>query len=145
MASYNKATLVGRLTRDPETTTTQGGSSVTKFGVAVGRSKKDANGQWANDPNPLFMDCEAWTSQDGKGVGKAATYLKKGSQVLVEGELRTQSWTDKTTGQQRSKIVLNVQKIEFLDSKADGQPRNGADDLGNQHDNAPQGESSIPF
>jgi single-strand DNA-binding protein len=144
--------LIGRLTREPETTSLQSGASVTKFSLAVGRSRKNPHtGQWENDPNPLYIDCEAWTNKDGKGVGKAATFLTKGSQVFVEGRLETDSWDDKNTGQKRSKIKLNVQVIEFLDSKqSDGQqqPRNGAESLTQQHDDAGDDDGdgiNLPF
>jgi single-strand DNA-binding protein len=59
MANLNKVMLIGRLTRDPETRHTQGGQSVTSFGLAVNRSyrKKDSNDLVEET---AFIDVEAW-------------------------------------------------------------------------------------
>ncbi len=123
MATLNRLTLIGRLTADPEPAkTTQTGSSVVKFRFAVGRSRKNPQtGQWENDPNPLYIDCEAWTSADGKGKGKLVSeYLRKGSEIYLEGRLQLDTWQDKE-GQTRSKHKVVVEDIQFLGGKSDGQ------------------------
>lgn len=124
MASYNKSTLVGRVMGDPDAPRVIGtGSSVVKFRLAVGRSKKDPQtGQWVNDKNQLFIDCEAWAYPDAKRnlVDVVTKYVEKGKEVLVEGSLKTEEWEDKNGGGKRSKILLVVNEIQLLGGKGDG-------------------------
>jgi len=124
MASLNKVMLIGRLTDNPEPPRVlpNSGSTVVKFRFAVSRNKKNAQtGQWDNDPNPLFIDCEAFSRPEfGKLTELISQYCKKGSQIFVEGRLQLDQWDDKTSGQKRSKHKLVVERIEFLDTKNDG-------------------------
>jgi single-strand DNA-binding protein len=124
MASYNKVTLIGRLTDNPEPPRTlpNSGNRVVKFRFAVGRSKKNAQtGQWENDPNPLYIDCEAFTRDSfTRLVDVITNYCRKGSQLLIEGQLRLDTWDDKTSGQKRSKHKIVVETVELLDRAADG-------------------------
>lgn len=121
MASLNRVTLIGRLTDNPEPPRTlpNTGNRVVKFRFAVGRSRKNPQtGQWENDPNPLYIDCEAFTRDNfTRLVDVITNYCKKGSQILVEGELRYDTWDDKTTGQKRSKHKVVVNNIELLDTR----------------------------
>ncbi|HEX3152563.1 MAG TPA: single-stranded DNA-binding protein [Gemmataceae bacterium] len=121
MASLNRVTLIGRLTDNPEPPRTlpNTGNRVVKFRFAVGRSKKNQQtGQWENDPNPLYIDCEAFTRENfTRLVDVITNYCKKGSQILVEGQLRLDTWDDKTTGQKRSKHKIVVDNIELLDTR----------------------------
>ena len=128
MASFNKVMLIGRLTDNPEPPRTlpNSGNRVVKFRFAVGRSKKNPQtGQWENDPNPLYIDCEAFTRDNFTRVVDVITnYCKKGSQIFVEGQLRLDMWDDKTTGQKRSKHKIVVDEIQLLD-KAPGSENRG--------------------
>jgi single-strand DNA-binding protein len=133
MAMVRKGTFVGRIIRDPETPTVlpNSGSSVTKFTIVCGRSKKNANGEWEDDPAAVFMDCKVFTSAGAKFnlVDIVTKYAKKGDTVYVDGELKTESWSDKTTGDKRSKIVLEVREFQLLGGKSDGpkEPLNAED------------------
>lgn len=158
MAHLNRTFLMGRLTDDPEPPRTlpNSGSTVVKFRMAVGKSKKDATtGQWQNDPNPLYIDCEAFSKPDYPGLTNAiAQYCQKGKEIFVEGRLQLDQWDDKATGTKRSKIKLIVEQVQFLGGKSDnndapqqqpGRPGFNAGG-GNQYhgaDNSPGGE--IPF
>lgn len=122
MASLNKVMLIGRLTDNPEPPRViPSGAKVIKFRFAVGRSKKNPQtGQWENDPNPLYIDCEAWNrGETGKTADLIEQYLRKGSMIFVEGRLQLDTWDDKTTGQKRSKHKIVVERFEFLDTKQD--------------------------
>jgi single-strand DNA-binding protein len=124
MATLNKLMLIGRLTRDPEATATPTGVRIIKFGFAVGRSRKNPQtGQWENDPNPLFIDCEAFTRPDARRdlVSLVQQYCRKGDQLYIEGRLQLDQWDDKTTGQKRSKHKMVVDNLEFLGSKQGGE------------------------
>ena len=132
MATLNKLMLMGRLTRDPESRSLPNGGTVVKFGFAVGRSKKNPQtGQWENDPNPLFIDCEAFSRPDSKrNLPELITqYCKKGDSLYIEGRLQLDQWEDKNGGGKRSKHKVVVDNFEFLGGKSDG-GGGGSDDEG---------------
>lgn len=119
MAAFNKVILMGRLTDAPEgpRSLPNSGTAVTKFRMAVGRSKKNPQtGQWENDPNTLYIDCEAFDYADSKRkIGNVISqYVKKGDQVFIEGRLQLDQWDDKTSGQKRSKHKVIVESVELL-------------------------------
>lgn len=125
MASLNKVMLIGRLTDNPEPAKIlpNSGTKVVKFRFAVGRSRKNPQtGQWENDPNPLYIDCEAFNrGENGKLADLAEAYLVKGKQCYLEGRLQLDTWDDKQTGQKRSKHKIVVDTIQFLDSREGGE------------------------
>ena len=108
----NKVILMGRLTGDPEIRYTQSNISVARFSLAVNRIGKPQEGQ----PTADFFDIVAWR-QTADFVGK---YFKKGQQVLVEGYLRNNNWTDQQ-GQKRFRTEVHVDHAYFADSRRDGQ------------------------
>ena len=123
MATLNKVMLIGRLTTSPEEPRTlpNSGSRVIRFRFAVGRSRKNQQtGQWENDPNQLYIDCEAFSRPDTKRdlVSLIHQYAKQGDQLFIEGRLQLDEWTDKTTQQKRSKHKIVVEGIEFIGSRA---------------------------
>ncbi|GAG22434.1 unnamed protein product [marine sediment metagenome] len=111
MADFNKTILVGRLTRDPELRYVSSGTAVCEISLAIGRKWKDGNGQMKEET--AFIDVVIWGKQ-GENVNQ---YMKKGSQLLVEGRLNQDRWEDKTTGQKRSKINVVADMVQFLDAK----------------------------
>jgi single-strand DNA-binding protein len=129
MATLNKIMLMGRLTNEPEERTiATTGTRVLKFGFAVGRSKKNpATGQWENDPNPLFIDCEVFARPDAKRdlVSLIKSYCHKGDPLYLEGRLQLDQWDDKQSGQKRSKHKIVVENIEFLGGKGGGDEGGG--------------------
>ncbi len=125
MASLNKVMLMGRLTKAPEEPRMlpNSGSQVIKFRLAVGRSRKNPQtGQWENDPNVLYIDCEAYSRPDAKRnlVDVVHRFVKQGDQIFIEGRLQLDEWTDKTSGQQRSKHKVVIDSIELLGGNRDG-------------------------
>ena len=82
----NKVMIIGRLTRDPEIRTTSNGANVASFAVATGFSWTDQQGQKKEQTE--FHNVVAWR----KLADIIAQYLKKGSQVYIEGRLQTRSW-----------------------------------------------------
>lgn len=103
----NSITLVGRAGRDPEVKYFESGTVVANLTLAVRGLKKDDDTEWFN--------LEIW----GKTAQVAADYVRKGSLIGVVGRIRTERWTDKTTGQGRSKPVVAVNNLELLSSKSD--------------------------
>jgi single-strand DNA-binding protein len=104
----NRVILMGRLTGDPETRYTQSNISVTRFSLAVNRAGKQQEGQ----PTADFFDIVAWR-QTADFVGK---YFKKGQQVLVEGNLRNNTWTDQQ-GQKRHRTEIHIDHAYFAEGR----------------------------
>jgi single-strand DNA-binding protein len=119
MASYNKAIVVGNLTRDPELRYTPGGSAVCDFGVAVNEKYTDKQGQKVETVH--FFDIVAWA----KTAELVSQYCKKGSLVLVDGKLTQERWDDKNTGKKMSKVKIVAERIQFLNSRAGGGQTDG--------------------
>lgn len=114
MPDLNRAELMGRLTFDPELRRIASGTAVTNLRMAVNRIWKDNNGEKREDK--LYIDAVVWGGQ----AEACCNYLKKGSLVFVEGYLKMEQWDDKTTGEKRSKISVQAEKVHFLDGKGDG-------------------------
>jgi single-strand DNA-binding protein len=129
MASVNRVLLMGNLTRDPIVRATESGQQVCEMGMAVNRRYRTAQGEEREDV--CFIDMETW----GRTAENCGRYLRKGSLVYVEGRLRLDQWQDKNTGQNRSKLRVVVENIQFLDRKEPGQsqgPDEAFDDGGYQ-------------
>jgi single-strand DNA-binding protein len=119
MRGVNKVLILGNLGRDPETRFLPSGDAVTTFSIATSESWKDKSG---NEQSKVeWHNCVAF-----KRTGEiAAQYLKKGSKVYVEGQLRTQSW-DKD-GQKHYKTEIVVRELQLLGDKPGGRPEEARD------------------
>jgi len=127
--------MIGRLTKPPEEPRVlpNSGSTVVKFRLAVGRSKKNPQtGQWENDPNPLYIDCEVFSRPDAKRnlADLVTRYVKQGDQLYLEGRLQLDEWEDKNGGGKRNKHKIVVDSIELLGGKSDGGGGMDGDDSG---------------
>ena len=103
----NKVIIVGNLTKDPETRYTPSGSAITSFSVATNESWKDKQ-TGEKKERAEFHNITIF----GKLAEIAGEYLKKGSQVYIEGSLRTEKWQD-NQGQDRytTKIIANEMQM----------------------------------
>jgi len=110
MASFNKVILMGNLTRDPDVRATTGGMTIVKLGLAMNHRFTTSTGEAREET--CFVDVDVF----GKQADSCRNYLHKGSPVLVEGMLRTDSWQDKNTGEKRSKLVVRADRVQFLSS-----------------------------
>lgn len=108
MSSYNRVTLIGNLTRNLELRKTKSGNSVTEMGIALNRVWQNESGQ--KQEEVTFVDVTLW----GRNAENAVQYLQKGRSVLVEGRLQLESWQDKESGQDRSKLKVVADHIQFL-------------------------------
>ena len=119
MASVNKVILVGNLGRDPETRYMPDGGAITNISIATTDKWKDKAGE--------MQEKTEWhrVAFFGKLAEIAGEYLKKGSQVYVEGRLQTRKWQDKE-GQDKytTEVVANV--MQMLGSRQ-GQGQGGGD------------------
>lgn len=109
MPDLNKVFLAGRLTRDPELRYVQSGTAVCKMGIAVDRRYKTKDGEQREDT--LFINVTAW----GKSAEYCGENLAKGRPIIVEGNLKSSEWEDKTTGQKRTAIEVTADRIHQLD------------------------------
>jgi single-strand DNA-binding protein len=109
VSSVNKAILVGRLGRDPESQSTAGGSKVVRLSVATDEVWNDQRGerQKKTEWHRIVVF--------GKTADAVERYLKKGSQVFIEGRIQTQEWQDKT-GAKRYTTEIVASDVKFLDS-----------------------------
>ena len=105
----NQVTLVGRAGRDPEVRYFESGTMVANLTLATRGHKADSEPDWHN--------LEIW----GKQAQVAADYVRKGSLIGVVGSLRTSKWTDRSTGEERTKPVVHVDRLELLGSRRDGE------------------------
>ncbi|MBR2572400.1 MAG: single-stranded DNA-binding protein [Clostridia bacterium] len=110
----NKAILIGRLTRDPETRTTQSGVTRTTFTLAVDRRFPNQQGVREAD----FINIVAWRQL----ADLCGRYLTKGRQAAVIGQIQTRSY-DAQDGTKRYVTEVVADEVEFLGSKNDAPPR----------------------
>ncbi len=108
----NKVVLIGRLTRDPELRYTNGNVPVATFSIAVNRTFANANGEREAD----FFNIVVWRKQ----AENVSQYIKKGSQVAIDGRLQSRSYDD-ANGQKRYVTEVVADNVQFLDSKKDSE------------------------
>ena len=107
--SVNSVTLVGRAGRDPDVRYFESGSVVANLTIAVNRRNRDDEPDWFN--------LEIW----GKQAQVVADYVKKGSMLGVIGSFKLDRWSDRKTGEERTKPVIRVDRIELMGSKRDNE------------------------
>ena len=115
---FNKAVLVGNLTRDVELRYASNGNAIGNSAIAVSRKYTNNNG--AQVEEVMFIDITFF----GKIAEVANQYLRKGSKLLVEGRLKFDQWTD-NNGQNRSKHTIVVENMEMLGSPQNQQQQGG--------------------
>lgn len=99
-------TIIGNLSNDPELKFTPSGKAVASFTVISSKSKKNESGSWENT-DVTFWNIKAWDKL-GENI---ADSLRKGVGVIVNGSAVQENWEDKTTGQQRSRIVVTAWSV----------------------------------
>ena len=105
--AVNSVVYQGRMTKDVELKTTQGGISFANFTLAWSEKYKETE-------NKCFLRCKAWR-QTAEFIDKF--FHAKGSEVLVEGRLETEEW--EKDGQKQSMTVLNVSRAHFCGKRQD--------------------------
>ncbi len=109
---YNKVILMGNLTRDVEIRYSQGGSAIGSTGIAVNRKWKSPSGE--SKEEAMFVDLTLF----GRTAEIANQYLRKGSQVLIDGRLSLDQWTAQD-GSKKSKHAVVVENLQMVGSKND--------------------------
>ena len=121
----NCAILMGRLTKDPELRTTQNGTSVTSFAVAVDREYVRQGEERQTD----FINVVAWR-QTAEFVSR---YFRKGSMIAVQGSIQTRNYEDKN-GNKRTAVEVIADKVSFCGSKAENGNNSPVDAQANASD-----------
>lgn len=125
---YNKVILAGRLTRDVELKYSQSGGAIANASIAT-------NHNYTSNGEKKEEVCYTDLTFFGRSGEIANQYLRKGSQILVEGRLKFDQWVDQN-GQKRSKHSVIVETMKMMDSKGQTDSDNSG---GNSHQ-APQGQ-----
>jgi single-strand DNA-binding protein len=117
----NKVFVIGNLTRDPELKALPSGIKVCSFSVATNRVWKDKEGnkQEAADYHNIVVF--------GRQAETVAQYMRKGSQVMVEGRMQTRSWDDQATGTKKYRTEIIADRVQFGSNNSGGS-RNLAQD-----------------
>lgn len=155
-SSMNKVMLMGNITRDIELRHTSGNQAVATIGIAVNRRWRTPEGEQREETT--FVDCDAW----GKTAEMIKQYFAKGRPILIEGRLKLDTWQDKESGANRSKLKVVIENFYFVDGKSGGgaggggggeesapasrpPARSGARAGSSQPAAEPIGEDDIPF
>jgi single-strand DNA-binding protein len=112
----NKVILLGNVGKDPEIRTTAGGMTVASFSLATAERAKDQTGNWIDKTewhNLVAFQRTAEIVRD---------YVKKGTQLFIEGKIQTRSWDDKESGQKKYRTEILVNDLQLLGGRGEGAP-----------------------
>lgn len=137
MASLNKVILIGNLGKDPDIRIFSEGSKKATFTLATTERYKDRNGDWKDDTT--------WHNIGAFGIlaDRAEKFLKKGSQVFIEGKLTTRSYTDKDNMEKKFTEVI-ASNIILLGKKEGSAEGRESSEIGHDIDVIPPELDSTP-
>ena len=136
----NKVHLIGNLTRDPEKKALPSGMSVTSFSIAVNEVYYDKDKK--KQERVEYLNIVAF----GKIADNVAQYMKKGSQVYVDGKIQTRSWEKDGEKKYRTEIIANT--VQFGSSKksaSDDHTEDAPGDDAPDHTDEDINPEDIPF
>jgi single-strand DNA-binding protein len=110
----NKVFLLGNVGKDPEIRTTPGGMTVASFSLATAERAKGQDGQWTDKTEWHNLVCFQRTAEIVRD------YVKKGTQIFVEGKIQTRSWDDKTSGEKKYRTEILVNELSLLGGRGEG-------------------------
>ncbi|HSL90393.1 MAG TPA: single-stranded DNA-binding protein [Ignavibacteriaceae bacterium] len=120
MPEINYVIVAGNLTKDPIFRETTNKTPVVNFSVASNRKYKDSSNQWQEDV--CYVGIVAWN----KLAESCRERLKKGSAVLVDGELQSRTWKSED-GHHRSIVEVKARRIQFLNKRLSVSENNGSE------------------
>ena len=140
MPEINYVVVAGNLTKDPIFRQTTNNTPVVNFSIASNRKYKDSSNQWQEDV--CYVGIVAWN----KLAESCRDRLKKGSAVLVDGELQSRNWKSEE-GHNRSIVEIKARRIQFLNKRVkssnNGVDENDDTDNFSDDDNADYTEDSF--
>lgn len=110
--SLNKVMLIGNVGKEPEIRHLENDSIVASFTLATAERYKDKNGEWQEQTEWHNIVC--WRAL----AERVEKYVKKGSQLFVEGKIRTNNWVDKE-GQKRYSVEILADTIQLLGKRTE--------------------------
>ena len=116
--SLNKVILIGNVGKDPDIRHLESGASVASFSLATSEVYRDRNGE--RKETTEWHNIVAWRQL----AELAANYIKKGSQIYVEGSIRTRTWDDQS-GQKRYTTEIIASSIQLLGRRGDNPGASG--------------------
>ncbi len=140
MPEINYVVVAGNLTKDPIFRQTTNNTPVVNFSIASNRKYKDSSNQWQEDV--CYVGIVAWN----KLAESCRDRLKKGSAVLVDGELQSRNWKSEE-GHNRSIVEIKARRIQFLNKRVklsnNGVDENEETDSFSEDDNVDYTEDSF--
>ncbi len=132
----NKALIIGNITRDPELRAIPSGVKVCSFSVATNRVWKDKEGnrQEAADFHNIVVF--------GRQAETVAQYMRKGSQVMIEGRIQTRSWDDATTSTKKYRTEIVADRVQFGSSNSNT-PKNKESSSNIEQDSSKESEDKL--
>ena len=118
----NKVLLLGNVGKDPEIRATQGGMTIATFTLATADRQKDQTGNWVDKTEWHNLVAFARTAEIVRD------YVKKGTQLFIEGKIQTRSWDDKESGAKRYRTEILVNEMSLLG----GGPGRGGEEGGSR-------------
>ncbi|HUD22074.1 MAG TPA: single-stranded DNA-binding protein [Acidobacteriaceae bacterium] len=111
----NKVFLLGNVGKDPEIRATTGGMTIASFTLATADRRKDAQGNW--------QDVTEWHNLVAfqRTAEIVRDYVKKGTQLFIEGKIQSRSWEDKESGQKKYKTEILVNELSLLGKPGGGE------------------------
>ena len=141
MSSVNKCIFIGRVGRDPEVRTTQGGQKVVSFSLACSETWKDRQSGERKERTD-WIPVVIWNE---RLADVAERFVRKGGQIMVEGSFQTRKWTDQS-GQERYTTECVLQRFRgelvLLSSKNEGQQGGQGGQSGGYSQNTQCGQSN---
>jgi single-strand DNA-binding protein len=104
----NKVFLLGNVGKDPEFKVTQGGMQIATFGLATAERTKGQDGNWTDRTEWHNLVCFQRTAEIVRD------YVKKGTQLFIEGRITNRSWDDKETGAKKYRTEILVNELTLL-------------------------------
>ena len=115
----NKVFLLGNVGKDPEMKATQGGMVIAQITLATADRQKDQTGNWTDKTEWHNLVCFARTAEIVRD------YVKKGTQLYIEGKIQTRSWDDKESGQKKYRTEILVNELTLLGGRGGGEGGGG--------------------
>jgi single-strand DNA-binding protein len=115
----NKVFLLGNVGKDPEIRSSAGGMTIASFTLATADRQKDAQGNWQDKTewhNLVAFQRTAEVVRD---------YVKKGTQLFIEGKIQTRSWDDKESGAKKYRTEILVNELSLLGKPGGGEGGGG--------------------
>jgi single-strand DNA-binding protein len=134
--SLNKVMLIGNVGKDPEVRHLEGGSVVARLSLATSERYKDKNGEFQEQTEWHNIVCWRLLAE------RAEKYVKKGSQLFIEGRIQSRSWEDKS-GQTRYTVDIVADTMQILGRRQD--EANTQQSQPNIQEIIPQDDGDLPF